>query len=182
MRGLWREKRARARLKVATFAIMTLTARLIAVPVALQRYVDAPPLAIRQRDVALALAKECGAKVIVLSSEADLGLLPQAMNVGEKLAAYAQPLAEAGISVDTRVFGEKPSVAIPKAIADSGADLAIIGTHHKRSAIDIDLGSTASSLVRELKVPIILVRPTPADEEQAKKMTVPHYPAVFTYL
>src|SRR6185437_15425670 len=108
-----------------------------------QRYVDAPPLAIRQLDVARAIAKDCGARVLILSSEADLGLLPQAMTVGQKLEAYAQPLIDAGISVDTRVFSEKPSVAIPRAIVENGADLAIIGTHHKRSAIDIDLGSTA---------------------------------------
>jgi nucleotide-binding universal stress UspA family protein len=161
---------------------MTLSARLLAVPVALQRYVDAPPLAIRQRDLALAIAKESGARVIVLSCAADLGLLPQAMTVGQKLDAFAEPFIDAGIAVDLRVLAEKPSVAIPKAIVEADADLAIIGTHHKRSALDVNLGSTAAALVRELKIPIILVRPTSSDEEQARKMTVPHYPAVFTYL
>src|SRR4051794_30197174 len=118
--------------------------QVIALPVALQRYVDAPPVAVRQRDIALALAKESRAKIVVLSCEADLGLVPQAETVAQKLAAFSAPLIEAGIDVDVVVLQGRPGDAIPPAVLERGADLAVVGTHSKRRFLDVNLGNTAS--------------------------------------
>lgn len=154
--------------------------QVVALPVALQRYVDAPPLAVRQRDLAALIAKAYGAQVLAISCEAPLGLVAQAETVAQKLAAFTAPLVAAGIDVVTRVVAGRPSEALLAAIG--GADVAVVGTHSKRRVVDVTIGSTASALLRDLTCPVILVRPTAADEEQARRMTIPHYPAVFAYL
>ncbi len=156
--------------------------RVIALPVALQRYVDAPPAAVRQRDIAQAMASSTKARVVLLSCQAKLGLLPQAETVADKLEAFKKPLLEAGVEVEALVLDGRPSEVLPIAIASRDCDLAIIASHSKRSAVDVPFGSTAGALVKHLKCPVVLVHPTPDDVEKARAMTIPHYPAVFTYV
>jgi nucleotide-binding universal stress UspA family protein len=156
--------------------------RVIALPVALQRYIDAPPVAVRQRDIAAALAQAGGARLVVFSGEAPLGLLPSAESVAEKLRAFVQPLRDQGLAVDAEVLHGKPGDVVPAAIAAAQAELAIIGSHSKRSVGEVALGSTAAALLRHVACPVLLVRPTKDDEQKARQMMIPHYPWVFTYV
>ena len=64
----------------------------ILLPVALQRYVDAPPVAVKQRDLAQLLATASGAHITVVSVEAPLHLVPTAESVEQKLNAFVEPL------------------------------------------------------------------------------------------
>ncbi len=73
--------------------------RLICVPVALQRYLDLPPVALRQRDVAGLIARSTGAELLVLSVDAPVALVAQLESTPEKLARLGQPLRDDGLTV-----------------------------------------------------------------------------------
>ena len=48
-------------------------------------------------------------------------------------------------------------------------------------SLDIGLGSTASALMRDLDVTVLMVRPTEEEQERAKELMIPRYPVVFPY-
>jgi nucleotide-binding universal stress UspA family protein len=75
----------------------------------------------------------------------------------------------------------RPSKVISEVVAELGADLLVVGTHSKRGPIDVGLGSTAAALERELGATVLLVRPTPAEQEAARELMIPRYPLVFPY-
>jgi hypothetical protein len=43
------------------------------------------------------------------------------------------------------------------------------------------MGSTASALMRDLDVTVLMVKPTLAEQERAKELIIPRYPVVFPY-
>jgi nucleotide-binding universal stress UspA family protein len=154
----------------------------IFLPVALQRYVDAPPVAQRQRDLARLLAAACGAHITVASVEAPLALAPAAESVEQKLNAFVAPLISHGYDVTVRMLEGRPRDVIPAAVEDDKSDLVILGSHAKRGPLDVRMGSNAESLLSSLKCEVILVRPTAEDAARAKDMMIPDYPWVFTYV
>jgi nucleotide-binding universal stress UspA family protein len=155
--------------------------RRIVAAVALQRYLDFTPIAVRIRDLAALLARACGASLTILSIDAPVELLPGVETTADKLERLCEPLRAAGMEVAVVLREGRPSKVISEVVAELGADLLVIGTHSKRGPIDVGLGSTASALERELGATALLVRPTPAEQEAARELMIPRYPLVFPY-
>ncbi len=153
----------------------------ICVAVALQRYLDLPPVALRQRELARAVAKLDGAAIVVLSVNAPVELLPGVETTEEKLARFAQPLLEEGFAVRAELREGRPAEEIEAAVHECGADLLIIGSHSKRGPLDVGLGSTAAALRHDLEVPVVMVRPTHIEMERARELMIPRYPLIFPY-
>lgn len=153
----------------------------ICVAAALQRYIDITPIAARIRDLARVVALADKAMVSVLSVEAPVELLPDVETMQEKLDRYAEPLATAGLDVQIALKKGRPSQEIAAFVDFFKADLLIIGSHSKRGTLDVGLGSTASALMRDLDTTVIMVRPTPDDQEKARELMIPKYPVVFPY-
>ena len=155
----------------------------IFLPVALQRYVDAPPLALKQRDLARLLSAACGAHITVASIEAPaVGLAPTAETVEQKLNAFVAPLISHGYDVSVKLLKGRPREVIPAAVKADNSDLVIMGSHAKRGPLDVMLGSNAEALLSALECEVVVVRPTAADAARAKEMMIPEYPWVFTYV
>lgn len=153
----------------------------ICVAVALQRYLDFTPVALRQRAVARAMAIVNGAKLTVVSVDAPVDLLPHLATTAEKIQRFVDPLAEEGISVHTMLRTGKPSKEILAVIEEIEADVLIMGSHNKSGPLDIGLGSTVRALPYDLEVPLVLIRPTAAEVEKARELIIPSYPVVFPY-
>jgi len=153
----------------------------ICVAAALQRYLDITPIAARIRDLARTLALADNARVFVLSVEAPVELLPDVETMAEKLARFAEPLVADGIEVETVLRKGRPSREIAAFVEASEIDLLIIGSHSKRGTLDVGLGGTASALMRDLKITVIMVRPTEDEQDRARELMIPKYPVVFPY-
>jgi nucleotide-binding universal stress UspA family protein len=155
--------------------------RNICVAVALQRYLDFTPVAVRQQALALLLAREHDAKVRLLSVDAPVALLPEVESTDDKLERYAEPFREAGVDVFTSRREGRPSREIIRFVEEVGADLLIMGSHSKRGPLDVGLGSTAIALPVDFEVPVLLVRPTQAEQERTGELMIPRYPFIFPY-
>ncbi len=155
--------------------------RSICVAVALQRYLDFTPVALRQRAVARALARMGGGVVTVVSVDAPVDLLPHLATTEEKMQRFIEPLVDEGLSVNTILRTGKPSAEILKVIEEIESDVLIMGSHSKSGPLDIGLGSTVRALPHDLEVPLILIRPTAAEVEKARELIIPSYPVVFPY-
>jgi len=155
--------------------------RRIVAAVALQRYLDFTPIALRIRDLAALLARSCGASLTILSVDAPVELLPGIETTRDKLERLCEPLRAAGTEVTAVLREGRPSKVIAEVVAELGADLLVMGTHSKRGPIDVGLGSTASAIDRELAATVLLVRPGPAEQEAARELMIPRYPLVFPY-
>jgi nucleotide-binding universal stress UspA family protein len=155
----------------------------IVLAAALQRYVDAPPVAVKQRALCELLAKKNNARVYVISVEAPVSLAPGAEPLEKKLEAYVAPLKEAGVTID-EITAEKgkPHTVLPRYVKDVGADLLIIGSHSKRSPTEITIGGTATDLMRDVEAGVLLVKPNTAEYAKTKEMMIPSYPWTFPYL
>lgn len=155
----------------------------VIVTVALQRYIETPPVAIRVRDVGIALAKEHKAPVDVIAVEAPVELLPGVESTEEKLNCFVEPFRNAGIEAHPHMLSGKPSEQLLKFLAtvDSGTSLLIIGSHSKRGPLDIGMGSTSSALVKDSPCPVLMIWPTRQEAERAQELMIPGYPFIFPY-
>jgi nucleotide-binding universal stress UspA family protein len=153
----------------------------ICVAAALQRYIDITPIAARLRDLAGVLALADNAPLTVVTVEAPVELLPDVETTEEKLERLAAPLRELGLKVNTSLLEGRPSEEIAGLVKIIGADLLLIGSHSKRGALDVGLGSTAAALMRELDVTVLMMKPTEEEQEKAKELMIPRYPVVFPY-
>lgn len=153
----------------------------IFVPVALQRYVGFTPVALRQRELAIALARQFNAEVRILSVDAPIKLLPHLQSTEAKLESYAEPFAEEDIRHQTTFREGKPSREIRDLSEEIGADLIIIGSHSKRGPLVVALGSTALAVSRKGSVPVLMIWPTEDEVERTRELLIPNYPFVFPY-
>ena len=119
--------------------------------------------------------------VTVVSIEAPVDLLPHLATTEEKIQRFIEPLVAEGLSVKTILRTGKPSKEILAVVEEIGCDVLIMGSHSKSGALDIGLGSTVRALPHDLEVPLILIRPTAAEVEQARELIIPAYPVVFPY-
>lgn len=159
-----------------------MTPERIVIPVALQRYVDAPPIACRQRDLARLLAAACQCEMHFISAQAPLHLAPQAETVEEKLQAFVKPLVSHGFDVKTAVLEGRPRDVVKAYVQQVKADLVILGTHTKRSPLELSMGNNATALMADLPCEVVLIKPTVEDAEKAREMMIPDYPLIFTYV
>jgi len=155
--------------------------RSICVAVALQRYLDFTPVALRQRAVARAMAIVNEATLTVVSVDAPVDLLPHLATTEEKISRFVESLIDEGLSVNTILRTGKPSAEILEVVEESKADLLIMGSHNKSGPLDIGFGSTVRALPHDLEVPLILIRPTAAEVERVRELIIPSYPVVFPY-
>ena len=103
---------------------------------------------------ALALGSESGYADDLLKS-----LRGEGMRILDKGEATAK--AE-GVEVDTHLCDAFPGSVQEKVAAevrDWGADLIVLGTHGRRGAARLLLGSGAERILRQAPVPVLLVRP-----------------------
>jgi nucleotide-binding universal stress UspA family protein len=155
--------------------------RSICVAVALQRYLDFTPVALRQRNLVRALARLDDAIVHFVSVDAPVDLLPGLETTEEKIQRLIEPLAAEGLSVHIALRTGKPSTEILGVLEETGGDLLIMGSHSKSGPLDVGLGSTVRALPHDLEVPLILVRPTATEVERARELIIPSYPVIFPY-
>jgi len=130
----------------------------------------------RALDEAIALARDCGATLELLSvfeparhvsgfEPARVALdeiLPQARaRVAEPLAEAAARARKAGVQADQRLV-DGAEFELPQLVADlvarSGADLVVLGTHGRRGLGRALLGSVAEAVMRRSPVPVLMLR------------------------
>lgn len=158
-----------------------MTQNRIAIAVALQRYVGETPVAERQRELGMALAKARGAELHVLTVEAPVALMPDVETTAEKLARYIAPITEGDVAMVHALRTGRPSEAIVAYAEEAGIDTLIVGSHSKRSVLDVGLGSTASALSRAAHCAVVLVRPTAEEQARTQDIMIPGMPMVFPY-
>jgi hypothetical protein len=94
--------------------------RRIVAAVALQRYLDFTPIAVRIRDLAALLARACGASLTILSIDAPVELLPGVETTADKLERLCEPLRAAGMEVAVVLREGRPSKVISEVVAELG--------------------------------------------------------------
>ena len=89
-------------------------------------------------------------------------VLPQLRQQSEQLLAKArQDAAAAGVGVEAlgvECFARRPSDVIVEQAAAWPADLIVIGTHGRRGAARLMLGSDAEQVLRMAPMPVLLIR------------------------
>jgi nucleotide-binding universal stress UspA family protein len=153
----------------------------IVIAVALQRYLDFTPIAMRIRDLGATIARANSARLHVLSVDAPVDLLPGVETTMEKLERFVEPFRELNLVSTIELRKGKPSRVISDYVEEMGADLLILGSHSKTGPMDVGLGSTASAIRGEIAATVVMVRPTLADQETAHELMIPKYPLVFPY-
>lgn len=77
------------------------------------------------------------------------------------LECYAEKIRTAGIEVGSAVTLEGPTVSsLVEYVRDAGIDLVVMATHGRGGIERAWLGSVADQLIRNVHVPVLLVRPT----------------------
>ena len=155
--------------------------RSICVAVALQRYLDFTPVALRQRALVRAMARLDDSVITMVSVDAPVDLLPGLETTEEKIHRLIEPLVAEGLSVHIALKTGKPSTEILAVLEETHADLLIMGSHSKSGPLDVGLGSTVRALPHDLEAPLILVRPTAGEVERARELIIPSYPVIFPY-
>lgn len=138
--------------------------------------IDGSATSARGLDEALRLAKLTGAKLKLMHVVDEMSyatgfetyaayandLLPQMRANGEKLLQQARAgAAERGVEAET-LMKETLAVRLADLVIDEAkawkADLIVIGTHGRRGASRLFLGSDAEQIARSAPVPVLLVR------------------------
>ena len=155
----------------------------VVVAAALQRYIEPPPVAVRSREVGIALAKEHKAPVDVIAVDAPVRLLPGTESTEEKLNRFVEPFRNEGIEARSHLLSGKPSDQILEFLATlrSETSLLIIGSHSKRGPLDVGVGSTSSALVKISPCPVLMIWPSLRETERTQELMIPGYPFVFPY-
>ena len=74
------------------------------------------------------------------------------------LRRVAREEVPSDIAVSTIVKEGVPTTAILESIAETGADLVVMGTHGRRGLDRLFLGSVAESVLRESTIPVLVTR------------------------
>jgi nucleotide-binding universal stress UspA family protein len=76
----------------------------------------------------------------------------------EGLAEARLKLEEAGLDVGTQTLAGRPDEVIAQVVAETGADLLVMGAYGHGALRNMILGSVTSTLLRECKVPALVFR------------------------
>ena len=79
--------------------------------------------------------------------------------LSRQMDAAAATLTEAGHQVDTVFIAGEPEAVILGHVAESGADLLIMGAYGQSRVRSLIIGSTTTEVVRACKIPVMLFRP-----------------------
>ncbi|MFC1491102.1 universal stress protein [Nitrospinota bacterium] len=148
----------------------------ILLAVALQRYRDFTPHALAARQVAMDLALFYKALIHAFTVEAKpLPLVPDAdlETTEEKILRFIQPIKEAGIDVFHHILEGTPRKLITHHAREVQADLIVMGSHGKRTIMDVTLGGTAAAVLADAPCRVLLAA-APADQHsRIKELIVP---------
>jgi nucleotide-binding universal stress UspA family protein len=155
---------------------MTLLAETIAMYRRILVPIDGSATSDKGLDEAIALARLTGARLCLVHVLDDLSfatgyetcavytdtVLPFARRSGERILQEASARAAArGVQVETRLVDDLPP-RMSELVAEQAkawqADLIVIGTHGRRGAARLLLGSDAEQIMRMAPVPVLLVR------------------------
>jgi nucleotide-binding universal stress UspA family protein len=163
LRGIKRSVRTRADTRCAMY-------QRILVPI------DGSPTSDKGLDEAIALARLTGARLCLIHVLDNLSfatgyetcavytdtVLPFARHAGEKILQEGSARAAArGVQVETRLIDDllpRMSELVVEQAKAWQADLIVIGTHGRRGAARVLLGSDAEQIMRMAPVPVLLVR------------------------
>jgi nucleotide-binding universal stress UspA family protein len=125
----------------------------------------------RALDRAVVLAREQGARLIAMhvlepGMPAAAGGAPSWHRLSDDHREWARyrlglDLDGAGVDSDIRVEGGDPAEHISRAAQESGCDLVVTGVGRNESLGKLLLGSTVRKLVRQLSVPVLVVKNRP---------------------
>ena len=138
--------------------------------------VDGSPTATKGMGEAISLAKESGAKLLLLhivdeypafatpEIGASIGPLIDALRESgrQTLAGIAAVAKAAGVNPETELvenFGQRVAEAIVDKAVGWKADLIVMGTHGRRGITRALVGSDAELVVRYSPIPVLLVPP-----------------------
>jgi nucleotide-binding universal stress UspA family protein len=140
----------------------------ILLAVALQNWERTSKSSLAARDLARAIALGSGKtlQVLCVYNIPDAGPLqgvPEEVSIRHReevasrarwdtmtsLEAFVQPLESEGIAVEKILKNGNPRELIVKVAEDIGADLLVIGSHSRRSLIDVMLGGTARQVTSD---------------------------------
>ncbi len=149
----------------------------ILLAVALQQWDAFTSHALTAREVAVALAKGCGAKLAVLSVY-DYGKIKEPSLSPDMIARYREDIMQRidaqmetklkafladvqglEVPITPMVQAGEPRKTIVEVAERLPADLLVIGAHSKRSVLDAMLGGTAAYLSRHAPCPVLMVTP-----------------------
>ncbi len=85
----------------------------------------------------------------------------EAHNVEEQSAnmkSGAEELAATGINASSQVIVGNPPAEIIRTATEQGVDLVVISTHGRRGVSRAFLGSVADEVMRDLEIPVMVVR------------------------
>ena len=138
--------------------------------------VDGSPTSNAGLDEALMLAQAGGAQMLLMHVVDEMPFIMGAegygavsgdvfdllKEAGEKILADAKAHVEkSGMAAETRLFdsfGGRLCEQVAPPVPDWGADLIVLGTHGRRGARRMLLGSDAEQVLRTATVPVLLVR------------------------
>lgn len=146
---------------------------------ALQRWDRYSAHALAARELALFIASNASKRLHVLSvyeygfagsSEVSPTMEAQVLAEGrertaklmeQKLTEFIAPLKAGGLQVSGTSRLGNPREVIVQVASDIQADLLVIGSHSKRSILDVALGGTAQHVSRRAPCQVLLVSPKP---------------------
>ena len=124
-------------------------------------------------ETAIRIAKECGASLLLchayeLTRLAETGYITASAydeyegaireRAEDQLRKLAEEAKRAGVDAETVVVCGCPDQAIVDVAARRGADLIVVGTHGRRGAARLFLGSVASRVIATAPCPVLTVR------------------------
>ncbi len=124
-------------------------------------------------DHAVALAKDYGAKLILLYVIQDIGVsewyIPSSLAVtdlmedlqksaGQEMEKWTAEIAPVVPEVERAIVRGVPFVEIVRTAKEKNADLIVIGTHGRTGIDHMLFGSTAEKVVRKAPCPVLTVR------------------------
>ncbi|QCJ45808.1 MULTISPECIES: universal stress protein [Haloprofundus] len=131
-------------------------------------------------DHALDLAKQYGATLHALTvvdtrvyTDVDIRATPVFDALEEQAQETVDAVAEAGAAVDvpvvTAVEHGSPASAIVDYATGHDVDVVVVGTHGRRGVRRVVLGSVAERVVRNAPVPVLTVRDTESETDDASR-------------
>lgn len=144
--------------------------------------IDGSPTSARGLAEAVAMARACGASLVLLHVVDAYPLVADSASVAaweamlQSLRAQGKAILDQSASVASahgvaaeETFVESPSGRVADRIVEaaerSGADLIVMGTHGRRGFSRLTLGSDAELVMRAASVPVLLVRYPATDDE-----------------
>ncbi len=150
----------------------------IVLAVALERFVDLTPVALRLREVAIEQARKRSAFVDVVTVECFFYKVNGLETTEEKLTRFMEPFRESGIQAQGHVLYGKPSDRIKEFSEKVNADSLIIASHSTPCPANTFLGSTAAALMKHSPHLLWIVRPTKRETEKSRRMILDAHPFI----